>query len=265
MPSLPKKKVGLIACSGEELADGTLSRVAVRLVLEKYRPDDTVTLCLPLFLAGEKEERAFARFYPTIAVDGCGKDCARRATETFSAPVAAAIRVDTLLAEMGVTVRPAWRRALDEEGWAVAERLAGAIAAQVDEILGRRPADQQVRSARFSALLGSAAEPLVSRADRDAPAAPDAPCACATQIPVSRVEVAGPFAALKGKQELELIALMAIFDELYRAGKRPGDASGRELLAAVRVYNLIPDELLPAAQAALEREYAAFCSARSRP
>ncbi len=55
MPSLPKKKVGLIACGGEELAEGTLSRVAIRLVLEKYRPDDTVTLCLPLFLAGRKK------------------------------------------------------------------------------------------------------------------------------------------------------------------------------------------------------------------
>jgi hypothetical protein len=241
MPSLPKKKVGLIACGGEELAEGTLSRVAIRLVLEKHRPDDTVTLCLPLFLAGEKEERAFARFYPTIAVDGCGKDCARRATEAFSAPVAAAIRVDTLLAEMGVTMRPAWRRALDEEGWAVAERLAGAIAAQVDEILGSRPA----------------AEGPVLPADQEMVVVTDAPCACATQIPVSRVEVAG--------QELELIALMAIFDELYRAGKRPGDGPGPELLAAVRVYNAIPDELLPAVQAALEREYAAFCAARSQP
>src|SRR5690606_20882139 len=97
MPNLPKKKVGLIACGGEELAEGTLTRVAIRLVLEKHRPDDTVTLCLPLFLAGEKEERAFARFYPTIAIDGCPKDCARRATEKFSAPVAAGLRVDELL------------------------------------------------------------------------------------------------------------------------------------------------------------------------
>jgi DGC domain len=238
MPSLPKKKVGLIACGGEELAEGTLSRVAIRLVLEKCRPDDTVTLCLPLFLAGEKEERAFARFYPTISIDGCGKNCARRATEAFSAPVAGAVRIDTLLAEMGITVRPGWRRILDDEGWAVAERLADAIAAQVDGILGGR----------------RAAEPGAMTIEPDLLVVADAPCACATQIPVSRIEIAG--------QELELMALMAIFDDFYRSEKRPGDGSGRQLLEAVRVYNLIPEELLPAAGSALEREYAAFCAGR---
>jgi hypothetical protein len=241
MPSLPKRKVGLIACGGEELAAGTLSRVAIRLVLEKHRPDDTVTLCLPLFLAGEKEERAFARFYPTIAVDGCDKECARRATEAFSAPVAGAVRVDTLLAEMGIAVQPAWRRALNGEGWAAAERLAGAIAARVDGILGGR----------------RAAEPGAAAAGTEAVVAADAPCACATQIPVSRIEVAG--------QEMELIALMAILDEFYRAGRRPGDGSSGLLLEAVRVYNPIPEELLPAAEPALEREYAAFCAGRVQP
>lgn len=238
MPALPKKKVGLIACSGEELAEGTLSRVAIRLVLEKHRPDDTVTLCLPLFLAGEKEERAFARFYPTISVDGCGKECARRATEAFSAPVAGAVRVDTLLAKMGIALRPAWRRALDEEGWAVAERLAEAIAAQVDGILGGRRAAE-------AAVVAAKAEVVVVA---------DAPCACAGQIPVSRVEVAG--------REMELMALMAVFDDFYRAGRRPGEGWGRPLLEAVRIYNPIPEDLLPAAESALEREYAAFCAGR---
>jgi hypothetical protein len=234
MPTLPKKKVGLIACGGEELAEGTLSRVAVRLVLEKLRPADTVTLCLPLFLAGEKEERAFARFYPTVSVDGCGKECARRATGAYSAPVAGTVRVDTLLAELGITVRPGWRRSLDEEGWAAAGRLAVAIAAQVDGLLGSRRPEE-------SASIAAQAEVVVVA---------DAPCACATQIPVSRIEVAG--------REMELIAVMAIFDDSYRAGAQPGDGSGRSLLEAVRVYNPIPDELLPAVEQALEREYAAF-------
>ncbi len=240
MPSLPTKKVGLIACGGEELAEGTLSRVAIRLVLEKHRPDDTVTLCLPLFLAGEKEERAFARFYPTIAVDGCAKDCARRATEKFSAPVAAAMRVDDLLAEMGVTIQPGWRRALNQEGWAVAEQLAEAIAARVDEVRGTRRAGR----------------PVVAAADAGEASGPAAPCACATQIPVSRIEVAG--------QEMELVALMPVLDQFYLAGKRPGDSLGKELLDMIRIYNPIPEEAVADTQAALEREYAAFCQRRSR-
>ena len=46
-------KVGIISCSGEEIPAGTISRLATRRVLELLRPQSTVTLCLPLFLAGE--------------------------------------------------------------------------------------------------------------------------------------------------------------------------------------------------------------------
>ena len=89
MPDLPKKKVGIVACSGEELAEGTVTRLAALKVLEQLRPDETVTICLPLFLAGGEGDRAFARFYPTIAVDGCDKRCAARATEQYSGKPAA--------------------------------------------------------------------------------------------------------------------------------------------------------------------------------
>jgi hypothetical protein len=54
MVDLPQKKVGIIACAGEEIPEGTISRVAARTVLEELRPEDTVTLCLPLFLAGDE-------------------------------------------------------------------------------------------------------------------------------------------------------------------------------------------------------------------
>ncbi len=81
MVDLPQKKVGIVACSGEELAEGTVTRLAALKVLEQLRPKDTVTICLPLFLAGGEGDRAFARFYPTIALDGCDKRCAEKATE----------------------------------------------------------------------------------------------------------------------------------------------------------------------------------------
>ena len=77
-------KVGIISCSGEEIPEGTVARQAVRRVLEALRPQQTVTLCLPLFLAGEEGERRFAREHPTITVDGCSKLCAKRGTEKYS-------------------------------------------------------------------------------------------------------------------------------------------------------------------------------------
>src|SRR5574338_774706 len=102
MPDLPKKKVGIVSCSGEELAEGTVTRLAALRVLEQLRPADTVTICLPLFLAGGEGDRAFARFYPTIAIDGCDKRCAARGTEMYSGKPAASIVVTDLVAELGL-------------------------------------------------------------------------------------------------------------------------------------------------------------------
>ncbi len=81
MPDLPERKIGIIACSGEELAVGTVTRLAALKVLHEARPGKTVTICLPLFLAGGAGDRAFARFHPTITVDGCELRCAARGTE----------------------------------------------------------------------------------------------------------------------------------------------------------------------------------------
>ncbi|HSD85713.1 MAG TPA: putative zinc-binding protein, partial [Anaerolineae bacterium] len=91
MVDLPQKKVGIVACSGEELAEGTVTRLVALKVLEQLRPKDTVTICLPLFLAGGEGDRAFARFYPTIALDGCDKRCAAKATELYSGKPAASV------------------------------------------------------------------------------------------------------------------------------------------------------------------------------
>jgi uncharacterized metal-binding protein len=134
MPDLPRKKVGLIACSGEELAEGTITRRAVRRVLETLRPDDTVTLCLPLFLAGGEGERDFARHYPTIAVDGCDKRCAARATEKYSATPAAGIVVTEAAKERGSAAIGTARK-LNEAGKKLAEAVSEIIVEETDRLL----------------------------------------------------------------------------------------------------------------------------------
>jgi len=136
MPELPQKKVGIIACSGEEMAEGTVTRLAALRVLHELRPDDTVTICLPLFLAGGEGDRAFARFYPTIAVDGCNRRCAARATERYSGKPAASVVVSEVVAARGLA-RPAGRRRLDEAGRQAVEATAGRVAELVDELLER--------------------------------------------------------------------------------------------------------------------------------
>ena len=90
-----------MSCSGEELAGGTVARLAALKVLHESRPGKTVTICLPLFLAGGEGDRAFARFHPTITIDGCNLRCAARGTEMYSGKPAASIVISDLVDEHG--------------------------------------------------------------------------------------------------------------------------------------------------------------------
>jgi uncharacterized metal-binding protein len=137
VPKLPKRKVGIIACSGEELPEGTVTRLAALRVLEHLRPAETVTICLPLFLAGGEGERAFTRFYPTIAIDGCEKRCAARGTEMYSGKPAASVVVSGLIAECGLDW-PEGRRQLNAAGQRAVEATAARVAELVDELLEKR-------------------------------------------------------------------------------------------------------------------------------
>jgi uncharacterized metal-binding protein len=137
MPELPERKVGIVACSGEELAEGTVTRLAALKVLHELRPGNTVTICLPLFLAGGEGDRAFARFHPTITVDGCDLRCAARGTEMYSGKPAASIVVNELIAECGLE-KAEGRRELSPSGKRAVEVTAERLTQLVDEILGKR-------------------------------------------------------------------------------------------------------------------------------
>ncbi len=136
MPDLPERKVGIIACSGEELAVGTVTRLAALKLLHELRPGKTVTICLPLFLAGGEGDRAFARFHPTITVDGCELRCAARGTEMYSGKPTASIVISELAAENGVGEIDG-RRRLNEAGKKAVELTAERLANLVDEILAK--------------------------------------------------------------------------------------------------------------------------------
>src|SRR5512137_2756179 len=128
MSDLVERKVGIVSCSGEELAEGTVARLAALKVLNELRPKDTVTICLPLFLAGGAGDRAFARVHPTITVDGCALRCAARGTEMYSSKPAASIVVNALVAECGLD-RPEGRRRLNAAGKKSVEATADRLAA----------------------------------------------------------------------------------------------------------------------------------------
>lgn len=128
-------KVGLLSCSGEECLGGTISRLATRKVLEELKMIDTVTLCLPLYLAGGAEERNFAKFFPTISVDGCQKLCAKRSTEKYSGKVNGSIDVSKIIGIENALDKSIVRiKDLKEEHYEMIENVVGEILVAISKI-----------------------------------------------------------------------------------------------------------------------------------
>lgn len=245
MVDLPKKKVGIVACSGEELPEGTVTRLAALKVLEQLRPAATVTICLPLFLAGGEGDRAFARFYPTIAVDGCELRCAARATEMYSGKPAASIVVTDLVAEKGLE-KPQGARHLNASGLKAVDFTAEQIADRVDELLGKgwsRSTGEFIKAEDIIPLeVVEQSEPV------------EATCSCGSGIPVRNVMVAG--------RQVTFIALPLIFEQFQQTGKQPVDGIARELLDTVKIYNPIPPGAEEIYAETLLREFADYCAER---
>ena len=239
MPDLPERKVGIVACSGEELAEGTVTRLAALKVLNQLRPHNTVTICLPLFLAGGAGDRAFARIHPTITVDGCDLRCAARATEMYSNKPAASLVVNELVAERGLD-KPEGRRRLNLAGQQAVELTAERLAALVDQVLGK-------------------AGHTPSADENDAathPKTTEATCSCGSGIPVTKLDIGG--------KTVEMVALPLIFQKFRDTGRRLDEAVARELFETVKVYNPVPEEVEESYRQAILNEYAAYCRKEER-
>lgn len=223
-------KVGIISCSGEDLCEGTISRLAARKVLEELRPGRTVTLCLPLFLAGGEGERAFAKAYPTITVDGCVKACAKWGTEMYSGPVGASLIVSDLLAEAGIrTSGEVSARRLNQDDYAAVTLVAKRIAAAVDD-LGR---------------------PAVQTLDEK----PPAECGCGRAVPVGEITVDG--------RRVVITALPLILQRMAEARLPADDACGERLLAVTKIYHPVVPSEEPLFAAALAAAYRAYLAGRA--
>jgi uncharacterized metal-binding protein len=204
-------KVGIISCSGEAIAEGTISRLATRRVLELLRPNATVTLCLPLFLSGNEGERSFAKTHPTITIDGCEKQCAKWGTEEHSGPVSSALVVADILGTHAVACHRSSRNSSqpDKEAiWAVAER----IAVEVDAVL----AETGPHDSTANVTMG-------------------AQCSCSSPAPGGKLTIQGATVSIAG---------LALIFEQCAERNIPADSEGcTALLDFVKVYHrILPEE-----------------------
>jgi len=224
-------KIGIISCAGEELPEGTISRLAVRRVLERLRPGQTVSICLPLFLAGAEGEREFARNYPTITIDGCDKQCAKWGTETYSGAVSAALVVTDILRDRPPLSGARSGRKLTRSDLAAVELVAARLAEALDQ------------AAAASDVSGSV------------PAEMSPSCGCAVALPAGTIQVNG--------KTVEIAGLLLIFRQCQEDELAPDHPdTGERLLEVVRVYHVIAETEEQAYQDALAEAYRAYLASQ---
>ncbi len=204
------RKVGIVSCSGESIAEGTISRLATRRVLELLRRDKTVTICLPLFIAGNEGEQNFAKTHPTITVDGCPKQCARWGTEQHSGPVSGAVVVSEILGTAASGCSRSSRNAsqADKQAvWTVAEH----IAVEVDRILAEA-------SNEPSAKANAGTE-----------------CSCSRSAAGGHVTI--------GESIVTIPGLQLIFEQCLKRSIPADESGSKALLDAVKIYHrILPEE-----------------------
>jgi uncharacterized metal-binding protein len=217
-------KVGIISCAGEEIPEGTISRLAVRRVLEHLRPGQTVSICLPLFLAGNEGERDFARNFPTITIDGCDKRCAQWGTEKHSGPVNAAFVVTEMLKDAPPLSGARSGRDLTEADLAAVELVAEQLAAALDQAAGKYTGSQPAAAGTSSV------------------------CGCAVGLPSGAIQVNG--------KTVEIAGLPLIFQQCQEDGLAADSPEAPAcLLEVVRVYHAVDDREEQAYAAALVEAY----------
>lgn len=236
MPDLPQKKVGIVTCSGEELPEGTVTRLAALRVLEQLRPGETVTICLPLFLAGGEGDRAFAKFYPTIAIDGCKKRCAYYGTARYSNEPAASLVITDLVKKQELG-KPEGLRKMNEAGQQAVELAANELAAQVDSLLGKS----------WNRTRG---EMYPTNNNEQSEETNPATCSCGSGIPITILTIID--------QKINVVGLPLIFETFQGKKMEPSDGTLKEIMEMVKIYNRINPKDESFLQAEILKEYEVY-------
>jgi uncharacterized metal-binding protein len=124
------KKVNIVPCSGIGKSFGSVSRLASYYVTEDDRPTDTNLIPLALLVLGDKETNDTVLSNPSITLDGCKLQCAKKMIGECGGEIARDLVVlDTYRDHRDL--KPAGIAELNEAG----EKLARALADTVDPII----------------------------------------------------------------------------------------------------------------------------------
>ena len=124
------KKVNIVPCSGIGKSFGSVSRLAAYYITEDDRPAEARLIPLALLVLGDKETNDTVLSNPSITLDGCKLQCAKKMIGECGGEIAQDLVVLDVYRDHR-DLKPAGIAELNEAG----EKLARALADTVDPII----------------------------------------------------------------------------------------------------------------------------------
>ncbi len=131
------EKVNVVPCSGIGKSFGSVSRLAAYYVTEDARPTDTNLVPLALLVLGDAETDAKVKSFPSITLDGCKLQCAKKMVGECSGQVLKDFVVMDVFREHK-DLKPEGIAELNEAGCQLAHILADSAAEIIDQTLEKK-------------------------------------------------------------------------------------------------------------------------------
>lgn len=132
--SIKSKKIGVTACTGINMVEGTIARMAIYKILDEIHPNETVLICLPALAAEVEEDVDFVRDYPAIILDGCEKNCALKVFKKFKSNIIEIFNVSDYMKQHS-ELHPTSIITIDSDGERLADIIAKDISKKIIEVL----------------------------------------------------------------------------------------------------------------------------------
>jgi uncharacterized metal-binding protein len=130
------RKVNIVPCSGIGKSLGSVSRLAAYYVTEDDRPADTTLVPLALLVLGDKDTTSRVQSNPSITLDGCQKQCAKKIIGECGGIIIKDFVVLDMFREHN-DLKPTGIAELNEAGQKLARVIADTIDPVIDQTLGK--------------------------------------------------------------------------------------------------------------------------------
>jgi uncharacterized metal-binding protein len=134
-------KMNIVPCSGIGKSFGSVSRLAAYYITEDDRPTQSNLVPLALLVLGDKETNETVLANPSITLDGCKLQCARKIIGECGGQIAEDLVVLDIYRDHR-DLKPAGVAELNEAGETLARALADKADSIIDQTLGTTGEDK---------------------------------------------------------------------------------------------------------------------------